>query len=445
MTIKQQVIFCGILLVLCSVFSAAVFAEPKQHYTYSHAADSYDLVIIAPSMYSNVVQPLIDHKTSVGINTVLKTMEAIDDEFQGFDLQEKIKMFIKNAYDTWGISFVLLVGNTQQNPPRYCYNNDSYHNLEPSFVSDLYYADLYDDQGNFSSWDTDHDGLYGEWNGPSADDSNISLSPEVAVGRLPCHTRFELSVMIRKIITYEKKTAGSPWFNTFVVAGGDTYSEATGHTGPQYNAVEGEVTTEEAIQIMSGCTPVRLWASTGTLTSLNIVKAMNKGCGFVFFSGHGSRTVWLTHPLNSTDRIGYFSTLLMPFAMNGWKLPICIVSACETCLYDIGIQDCWGWKLTNKPFGGAIATIGCTGLSWLGVEYGGGGNDWINLQFFKEYENGSGILGDVWKNAVCAYVDSFPINWNTPNGNASSLDAKTVQEWVLLGDPSLKIGGYVTA
>jgi hypothetical protein len=439
---KKYIIFCEVFLLLCTVFSVAVSAEANPEYNIDKKGDSYDLVIIAPSTYSNVLQPLLDHKTSVGIKTMIKTVESIGDEFQGYDLQEKIKMFIKNAYDTWGIHHVLLVGNAQQNPPRYCYNNDSYNNLEPSFISDLYFADLYDDHGNFSSWDADHDGLYGEWNGPSAEDGNISLTPEVAVGRLPCHNRFELSVMVRKIITYEKRTAGSLWFNTFVVAGGDTYSEATGHTGSQYDAIEGEVTTEEAIQVMTGSQAVRLWASTGTLTSLNIIKAMNKGCGFVFFSGHGSRTVWLTHPINSTERIGYFSTLLMPFAVNGWKLPICIVSACETCFFDIGIQDCWGWKLASKPYGGTIATIGCTGLSWLSMEYGGGGNDWINLQFFKEYVNGSGNLGDVWKNTICSYVEAFPIDWNTPNGNKSSLDAKTVQEWVLLGDPSLKIGGY---
>ena len=442
MNMKRYMLFCEIFLLLCTVFSVVVPAQTEDDSNMRNNMDSYDMVLIAPSHYSKVVQSFLDHKNSIGIKTILKTVESIDDEFQGYDLQEKIKNFIKTAYDTWDIKYALLIGNTLQNPPRYCYNNDSYHNMEPCFMSDLYFADLYDDQQIFSSWDSDHDGLYGEWNGQSAEDHNISLTPEIAVGRLPCHNRFELSVMIRKIIQYEKRPEDSEWFYNFIVAGGDTYSTATGHNGSQYNTIEGEVYSEEAIQAMPGFEPVRLWASKGTLTSFNIVHAMNKGCGFVYFLGHGSHMVWLTYPPNSSRSVGYFSTLMMPLLINGGKLPICLVSACQNCYFDLRFQDCWGWKFADKRFGGAIATIGCTGLSWLGIEYGGGGNNWMNLRFFKEYANGTEILGDVWKNAICAYLDEFPIDWDTPNGGMYSLDAKTVQEWVLLGDPSLKIGGY---
>jgi hypothetical protein len=45
-------------------------------------------------------------------------------------------------------------------------------------------------------------------------------------------------------------------------------------------------------------------------------------------------------------------------------------------------------------------------------------------------------------NAVSDYLDHFPINWNQGATNDSADDAKSVQQCVLLGDPSLKIGGY---
>jgi hypothetical protein len=441
---KKYAIFCEVFLLLLNVFSLTVSSQIEHDHRISNPEDSYDMVIIAPSRYTHDVQSLIDYKNSVGVKTFLKTTESIYNEFNGYDIQEKIKIFIKQTYDTLNIKYVLFIGDYQQNPPRYCYNNDSYYNMEPCFISDLYFADLYDDHGIFSFWDTDHDGLYGEWNGLSADDYNISLTPEIGIGRLPCHNRFELYVMIHKIILYEKNTANSDWFNNFVVAGGDTYSPASGYSGPLFNTMEGEVFTEEALQVMSGCRPVRLWASTGTLTSLNLLRAINTGCGFVYLSGHGSPTVWVTYPYNSTRSIGYFSNGMMPLLINGRKLPICIVSGCENSKFDVRFRDCWSWRLMSKPFGGAIATIGNTGLSWLGIEYGGGGNNWIILQFFKEYVNGTEILGDVWKNAICTYLDTFPIDWNTANAGISSLDAKTVQEWVLFGDPSLKIGGYKT-
>jgi len=43
---------------------------------------------------------------------------------------------------------------------------------------------------------------------------------------------------------------------------------------------------------------------------------------------------------------------------------------------------------------------------------------------------------------ITAHLDTYPINWQSPAGSNSALDAKTVQEWILLGDPSLVIGGY---
>jgi hypothetical protein len=400
------------------------------------------MVIITPSLYSHDLDLLIEHKNSFGVKTISKTVESIDNEFEGFDIQEKIKNYICYAYDTWHIKYVLFVGDYTQNPPRYCYNNDSYYNMEPYFISDLYYADLYMDNGSFSSWDVDHDGLIGEWNGDSADDYNISLTPEIGVGRIPCRNRFELFVMTQKIIKYEKRTTASDWFCDFVVAGGDTYSQANGYDGSQYEALEGEVYTEQAIQVMTDFHPIRLWASTKTLTSLKLIKAINKGCGFIYLSGHGDSKVWVTCSYNSSHRIGYFSNIMMLFLVNDRELPVCIVGGCHNSQFDLRIGTCWSWKLTNRPLGGAIATIGITGLGYNGIEYGSGGNNWINLQFFKEYVNGSIFLGDVWKNSICTYLKSFPIDWNTPNGCTSSLDAKTVQEWVLIGDPSLKIGGY---
>jgi len=444
MNVKKYAICCEIFFVLLSVFSLPVSSHVEHDDQMSKTGDSYAMVVIAPSRYIPGVQSFIEYKNSVGVKTFLKTLESINDEYTGYDLQEKIKHFITQTYDTLDINYVLFIGDYQQNPPRYCYNNDSYYNMEPCFISDLYFADLYDDHGVFSSWDADHDGLYGEWNGPSADDYNISLTPEIGVGRLPCHNPLEFYFMSHKIIQYEQRTANSDWFNTFVVAGGDTYSPASGYTGPQYQTREGEVFTEEALQVMSGCRPVRLWASTGTLTSRNLIRAINAGCGLMYLSGHGSPTVWVTYANNSSRSIGYFSNSMMPLLVNGRKVPICLVSGCENSKFDVPLRDCWSWRLTSKPFGGAIATVGNTGLSWLGIEYGGGGNNGIILEFFKEYVKGTNMLGDVWKHAICTYVDSFPIDWNTPNAEVSSLDAKTVQEWVLLGDPSLKIGGYET-
>ena len=101
--------------------------------------------------------------------------------------------------------------------------------------------------------------------------------------------------------------------------------------------------------------------------------------------------------------------------------------------------------LTRKIGGGAIATIGYTGLEWVATY--GWDNDsipdctqyysgYIDTQFFHAYGvDGVEILGEAWGQAVTEYLDKFP-------GMESKWDCKTPQQWLLLGDPSLLIGGY---
>ena len=61
---------------------------------------------------------------------------------------------------------------------------------------------------------------------------------------------------------------------------------------------------------------------------------------------------------------------------------------------------------------------------------------YIQLQFFKTYREGFSILGEVHAGAIIKFLDTFP-------GMKDRSDCKTVQQWILLGDPSLKIGGYI--
>jgi hypothetical protein len=98
------------------------------------------------------------------------------------------------------------------------------------------------------------------------------------------------------------------------------------------------------------------------------------------------------------------------------------------------IPECFNWWLTRKIGGGSIATIGCTALGYGIVDFIGY-SAFLDYLFFSAYGTmGKHVLGEAWSSAVTEYVAIF--------GNYFKLDAKTVQEWALLGDPSLMIGGY---
>ncbi|KYK21852.1 hypothetical protein AYK24_08665 [Thermoplasmatales archaeon SG8-52-4] len=427
----------------------------------------YKLLIITPQKFERYLKPLKVHKEKYGITTYIATLDEIYEKmyWNGRDKAEKIKYYIKESIENWGTQYVLLIGgkvrqfNRWHLPVRYINVGNSW---ERHILSDLYFADIYDSKGDFSSWDSDEDGIYGEWfYGEQPEDKNIDLIPDVAVGRLPCRNRFEVILMVKKIISYEKTAYNKPWFYDMVAIAGDTYPE---YQNPDWAGNEGEIYADMAIENMTGFNPIKLYTSNETLKSWKDMKsAINNGCGFLYFVGHGSATSWSTHFPNSKNWTEGFTVSHFPHLKNINKLPICVVSGCHNCQFDVSIfnlfnetrknhgeagYECWGWRMTRKIGGGSIATIGCSALGFTKedkVSFKGGINE-LEVEFFKAYgQDNIDIIGDTWKEAINWYVSSYPIDWGIELTNDSWVDIQVPSTWTLLGDPSLKIGGYPSA
>ncbi len=207
--------------------------------------ETYDLVIITPSKFSNEVQRLADHKNLFGMNTIVKTTDDIYNEFTGVDKPEQIKYFIKDAIETWNITYVLLFGglksvvwgNAQDDtnqgsrgwhlPVRYSnfqWDGAESYNFtsgEPNYISDLYYADVYKEGGVFDNWDSNGNGVFAEWSGDLRDE--LDLYPDVSFGRLACRNSLEAKNVVNKIINYEKQPADPSWFNRIIAISGDGF------------------------------------------------------------------------------------------------------------------------------------------------------------------------------------------------------------------------------
>ncbi len=463
----------SLLLIIPTINANSLYTKKTQeNITYLKTENTneniYDLLILTPSEFENLLKPLKNHKERVGVKTQIATLNQVYKQtfWQGRDKPEKIKYFIKNAYDNWGIKYVMLVGDNHKMPVRYVHNQDNWEGYpELTFISELYYADIYDENQSFSSWNSDNDIYFGEWiddnESTQAEDKNIDLRPDVYVGRLACRNKFEVKIMVNKIITYETQTYNKEWFNRFVVVSGDTYPE--GQYPFNTSGYEGEENTEKAIENMTDFNPIRLWVSNNNFTGpKDVIRTINKGCGLMFFEGHASAMSWGTHPYNSHEFIYGLKTSYMWKLFNGYKLPVVVAGACHNGQFDItplnllknfkqaiyhgtyGLE-CWAWKLTSKPFGGSIATISNTGLGMTKEDKDSmqGAGDFMDVQFFYHYgRNHSDILGELWGMSIERYLDYYPVDWNTPAAWDYAYDAKTVQEWTLFGDPSLKIGGY---
>jgi hypothetical protein len=391
----------------------------------------YDMVIISPSKFSDELKPLVNHKNDWNVSTKLVTLDEIYNgnyfPVKGRDDQEKIKYFIKDAIEKWDISYILLVGSADEIPVRYAYIPSKPY--EDKFPSDLYYADIYDSNGDFCSWDSNNNNLFGEYNYQGRTDE-VDLYPDVYIGRLACSSESEVMTVVNKIINYETHTYGQEWFKNIVVCGGDTFP------GDREDINEGEYANQRVLDNMPDFNPIKLWVSNGKMSSGNINDAINDGAGFVDFSGHGNPMCWATHPHDDEDKwITYYKWDISSLS-NGEKLPIVVIDGCSCSKID---TNSLGWHFVGKSNGGAIASLGTTGIA-----YGAGGSyetkrwsGWIEVNLFKSYSNEDlpDILGVIWANTLQAYINRF-------SSGMDDADYKTVEEWVLFGDPSLQIGGY---
>jgi hypothetical protein len=398
--------------------------------------DEFDLLIISPEEFSQKLQPLIDHKNNHGIQATLKTIEDIYDEYEGFDNAEQIKYFIKDAVENWGISYVFLVGDIYKLPIResavlWKYFDDI---ITEEVLTDLYYADLYDANSSFCCWDSNENGIYGEfiWDAGSGDISyidDVDLYSDIYIGRAPCATKREVQIIVDKIIHYETKSYGEEWFNRVICMGGDTF--------PNMGEVEGEYITEIIAQTMQGYgfDPIKLWASTNDFKPLIISLQWTRGAGFISYSGHGGENGFSTTSPIDGKHISY-QTLYLLGVLNRYKLPIIFFEACSTTTLDynrFGIKlPCFAWATLKKPRSGSIATFGCTRPGWPGFieDPIAAGVPYLHVNFFDAYEPET-TPSHMFVYAQNEYLNNF--EWK---------DCLTLEETIMLGDPSLRVGGY---
>ena len=64
----------------------------------------------------------------------------------------------------------------------------------------------------------------------------------------------------------------------------------------------------------------------------------------------------------------------------------------------------------------------------------GGVDNWITTEIFVQYGKGHDILGETHSLAIESYIQSI--------GLSELGDKKTISQFVLIGDPSLQLGGY---
>ncbi len=457
----------------------------------------FDLMIIAHEDFVDELKPLKQHKDYIDTRTYIFSWQALDKQFadQGRDTPERIKKAIWYYRKNCGIRYVMLVGDSDTFPVRYCRIYDPTHWGHGYSPSDLYYADLFKQDGSFDDWDGDGDGVFceiqaGTWTpGSTLADINLDsadLYPDVALGRVPASTEAEVTTYVNKVISYEFASYKASWFNrSLLIVPGyhntklDRYEEYPG----SWSAKEYVAGKLESL----GFTTTKLYdhriynlpsgLGDGDPSAASILPVIDSGVGFLNFSGHGNTNVWgnaiSLYDLNSLNNAG--------------KLPVAFAAACSTarfhadvnylakdgstfnvhtsCPYTDEVHGCWpanpaapqapepaaiqkngsgNWDADSMAEGflvkrdtGAVAYIG----SYTGAQTG---SQVLDKYFFEAYSISMKppALGFLWNYAVRKYVDNnFHFNLNTGSDWVPEAMFHHIQKYMLFGDPSLRVGG----
>jgi hypothetical protein len=432
----------------------------------------YELLVLTPANWEDTIQQFLRYKNDTLIRTKSITLDYIKLNYAGNDIQEKIKKAIEQEHRNNKVKYVMLVGDADKFPVRYVKAINTEWGTK-WYPSDLYYADLYDKNGNFDDWDYQNDGIYGEidFANRAFQDTNIDkidMIPDVAIGRVPSSSQSETKMYLEKVMIYEFCARESTYFNydsnwakraLFVVDGDPEVEGGVGPFGDETLSNQySKPLVDSGFELIKRFKDYSPWNSmSDAQRAAEFTKVINQGVGFVNYFGHGGTGSFSQ----------WYSKSHFPNLINQYRLPIVYATACLTARFHnefpisaasyeavnggnwtggasprpepAGVQpskydrDSMAEEFLVKRKTGAVAYIGTTSK----IEHGGKS---LTQYFFDAYKKMSKVktpaLGELWKYAQTEFAKTDALQGM--NGYFAFIHIHKV---MMFGDPSLRVGG----
>ncbi len=330
--------------------------RPREHP--ASEGSPVDAVIVTSAALAPAFQELADWHLARGTRCVVRDLDWIAANYPpGRDRAENIRFFLQDAHVRWGLTAVILGGDTDIVPVRYVWSY--FHGGAGEAVpTDLYYACL---DGN---WNADGDAYWCESSYLAQPGDGADLVPELWLGRLPVSTPAAASGLIAKLIAYRETSRSdfqdrilflaevltpSSWepgddFGEILVDGGNFDADLIA------NALSPAMTHRELFQSWEnpfwGATaatplPLSVHATLDSLGQGNWAFVDQNGHGFRYNMSVGDGSVDVAQALALDNPMPFHLTL-----MN-----------CSSNAFDF---DCLGENFLRNPVGGAVAVLGAT-------------------------------------------------------------------------------------
>jgi Peptidase family C25/FG-GAP-like repeat len=363
-----------------------------------------EYVIVTSQALAAEFQDLANWKTQKGAQAVVRTVEWIDQTYpNGVDRAERIRFFIRDAYQNWGTLFVLLGGDTDIVPPRYAqmliFNGER-------IPSDYYYGCL---EGN---WNGDGDSRFGESLTSGGLGDEIDLLYDVNVGRAPVSTLAEAQAFVDKTIGYDKTPPIHPRYPASVAFMAERLFDDT----------HGADIAEQAFAVVpSFFLRRRLYEESGSypgsleLTRQAAIDSMNHGFGILHHVGHGFRNT-----MSMGD--GAISNPDADNLTNGPRNSVVFAINCSSASIDF---NSIGERFVKNPNGGSISYLGTSRVSFVSPSI-----IYQNAWYAAVFQDSIRTLGPA------VDVARLPL---APNALHDSAERWNLLATILLGDPEADV------
>jgi hypothetical protein len=351
----------------------------KQHFLnysfnpkYTPLEEEGKMLIVCHTNYLGSMQPLVDWKNQRGLKTEMVEFSTIG------TTATQLKDYIVNYYNTTGLTYLLLVGDSEHIP-----------SLQKSGDSDAAYGHIL----------------------------GADSYAEVFVGRFSAQSVANVETQVQRTIYYEKEIGtDASWISKAIGIASDEGTAGEGDDGESDRNHMDNIRTD---LLNYGYSPVEQIYDPGASASV-LATRINEGVGLIDYIGHGSDYSWVTTGFSTTNVGNLTNENMLPFIFD----VACVNGNFhnQTCF-----AESWMRATKNSNPTGAIAIIASTiNQSWSSPM--DAQDEMIDILTHSYTQNIKRTFGGITVNGIMHMIDEY--------GSDGSDMANT---WTIFGDPSLLV------
>ncbi len=338
--------------------------------------DRIDYVIITSQALKSSFEPLLQWKKTKGLYSQIITMEEIESNYSGSDIQLKLKNCLYDLYTNKSLKYVLLGGDDTVVPVRGCYGMVLSNNIEykdNTIPTDLYYACF----GSSFEWDENGNGIYGET------EDNINLAQSIYVTRVPVRSPTDIDAFVGNLLKYEK----DPQLNNNILMCGvklngyvSFQSDAEAKGDNLYNRYIKPYWNGQKYKFYDTYTDFS-GGDDYAVNSTNLMHQLSNGYTFVDMITHGSQATWAMesgvsyNSENGSSQTNTHTTIITTTA--------CSTNAFDNSFHGGFVDPCLSESLIRNPTSGVVAYLGCSRNGWSILGKGLGPSLQYEAYFYK--------------------------------------------------------------